>query len=168
MREANLLSTLVLTLLLLVGLFFFLRASVKDRTEEAQLAFASCAEVVSANLRRYLEGRAYRLVQEGDALIFCGTVAPSRFLALFLSVLALLGLVCLALVLSTLVPQSGWLLAVLPLASPAAGLFYWRRARRLEQVVAHIRNTDSGSVLRIQAHRDEILALKDSLTVRHG
>ncbi|UFP95991.1 cofactor assembly of complex C subunit B [Gloeobacter morelensis] len=169
MQQVTILSTLVLTLLLLVGLFFFLRASVKDRTEEAELDFSSQPQQLAHSLRAYLEGRSYRLVEEqGRRLVFSGVVAPSRFLAIFLTLLALLGLICLALVLAILLPAGEWAFALLPLLSPLAGLFYWRKARRPEQVVARIVATSQGAKLVIQAHRDEILVLKDTLETANG
>jgi hypothetical protein len=166
MQEANSVSILVLTFLMLVGLFFFLRASVKDRTEEAQLEFSVQPGQLESNLRTYLESRAYRLVDEGDSLVFQGIVAPSRFLAVFLSVLAFAGLTCLSLVLATLLPRVGNLFLVFPLLSPVAGLYYWKRAGRSEQVTARIASAVGGSQLVIQAHRDEILALKSFLKIK--
>jgi len=168
MPDLNLLSTFVLTLLMLVGLFFFLRASVKDRTEQEEFDFALDARQVSVNLRRYLEARAWQLEKDGAELVFTGVVAPSWFLAVFLTLLALLGLVCLGLVLATLLPQAGWLFALLPLLSPLAGVFYWKRAKRPEQVIARIADTATGSRLVLQAHRDEIIALKNTLRVKSG
>jgi len=166
MQETNTISILVLTLLMMVGLFFFLRASAKDRTEEAQLEFSVPPAQLRSNLQAYLENRAYRLVDENDALVFEGIVAPSRFLAFFLSLLAFLGLTCLSLVLATLLPKVGNILLVFPLLSPVAGLYYWRRAGRSEQVTARIASTVGGSQLMLRAHRDEILALKSFLKIK--
>ncbi|MBW4697527.1 MAG: cofactor assembly of complex C subunit B [Aphanocapsa lilacina HA4352-LM1] len=169
MQQITILSTLVLTLLMLVGLFFFLRASVKDRTEEAELEFTSQPQQLANALRAYLEGRSYRLIEEQERrLVFLGVVAPSRFLAVFLTLLALLGLVCLALVLAVLLPAGGWVFALLPLLSPLAGFFYWSKARRPEQVIARIVATAQGAKLVIQAHRDEILVMKDTLGIANG
>ncbi|HSF73309.1 MAG TPA: cofactor assembly of complex C subunit B, partial [Microcoleus sp.] len=44
MNTAVLPSTFVLTLLLAVGLFFFIKASVKDRIEQVKLASESAQE----------------------------------------------------------------------------------------------------------------------------
>ncbi|AGY57872.1 cofactor assembly of complex C subunit B [Gloeobacter kilaueensis] len=168
MQQITVLSTLVLTLLMLVGLFFFLRASVKDRTEQAEIDFNSSPQQLANTLQTYLEKRSYRLVQAKEhQLIFSGIVAPSRFLAGFLTLLAFLGLACLALVLTTLFEAAGWRVALLllPLSSPLAGVFYWRSARRPEQVIAQITRIDQGARLLIEAHRDEILVLKDNLEI---
>ncbi len=166
MQETNLISILVLTFLMLVGLFFFLRASAKDRTEQAQLEFSVEPVQLKNNLRAYLESRAYKLVGEEDDLIFQGIVAPSRFLAIFLSLLAFMGLACLCLVLATLLPKIGNLFFVFPLFSPIAGRYYWKRAGRAEQVTARIASVVGGSQLIISAHRDEILALKSFLKIK--
>lgn len=163
MQEVILWSTLLLTLLLLVGLFFFLRASVKDRTERMELEFELQPSQLTSKLCTYLEKRAYQLIEKDDRLVFTGVVAPSRFLAVFLTLLAFLGLVCLSLILSTLLPQASLALGLLPLASPLAGFFYWAKARRSERVVARIQDTAAGCRLLIEAHRDEILTLRRKL-----
>lgn len=163
MQEVILWSTLLLTLLLLVGLFFFLRASVKDRTERMELEFELHPSQLTSKLCTYLEKRAYQLIEKDDRLVFTGVVAPSRFLAVFLTLLAFLGLVCLSLILSTLLPQARLALGLLPLASPLAGFFYWAKARRPERVVARIQDTAAGCRLLIEAHRDEILTLRRKL-----
>ena len=66
--------------------------------------------------------------------IFEGMVRPSVFMAILLFVLAGIGFLCLALVLSILLPQLGTFVWLLVLLSPAASLFYWKKSSRLEQV----------------------------------
>ena len=98
-------STFLLTLLLAVGLFFFIRASVKDRTQQVQLIASEPEESLLARLQHYFEQRAYRVADVDAAtrqVIFQGFVRPSWFLAIFLTVLAACGILCLSLVLSFL------------------------------------------------------------------
>lgn len=162
-------STLLLTLLLSVGLFFFIRASTKDRTQEVTLICEQPDSLMS--LQQYMQQRSYKLVKvdaENNSVMFEGNVRPSVFLAIFLTTLATIGIFCLVLVLSQLFPSWSKLFLSLVLLSPAAGVFYWKKAARNEQVLLKI-DQSSGEDVRqftVIAHRDEIIELKRSLPLK--
>jgi Cofactor assembly of complex C subunit B len=163
------LSPLILTLLLMVGLFFFIRASVKDRTEQVKLLWQEPEESVLNKLQQYFEQRAYRITTVDPTLnrvTFEGFVRPSWFLAVFLSFLAAVGLLCLALVLSLLYPSSGNFFLALTLLAPAAGIFYWQKAGRREQVSLQVETISAPqpqkSIITITAHRDELFQLQQA------
>jgi hypothetical protein len=167
-------STLLLTLLLAVGLFFFIRASVKDRTQQVKLLAEQPEESLLSQLQQYFDERAYRIAAV-DATVnqvtFQGFVRPSWFLAIFLSLLAACGLLCLSLVLSMLYPTFGSIFLVLVLLAPIAGVFYWQKAGRPEQVylkVEAIAGQDSivQSLITVTAHRDELAALQEALQLK--
>jgi len=106
-NTAVLSSTFLLTLLLAVGLLFFIRASVKDRIQQVQLIAEEPEESLLSRLQQYFDQRAYRVAAVDAAtnqVIFQGFVRPSWFLAIFLTVLAACGILCLSLVLSMLYP----------------------------------------------------------------
>ena len=91
MNTTILSSTLLLTLLLAVGLFFFIRASVKDRTEQVKLIAEQPEESLLTQLQEYFDQRAYRIDSVDAAtnhVTFSGFVRPSWFLAIFLTLLA--------------------------------------------------------------------------------
>lgn len=165
-------STLFLTVLLFIGLFFFLRASIKDRTESAVWQFKAMPEQILQEVTQYLESRSYRLQSinpETEEAIFQGVVGASWGLAIFLSLLAGVGAACLGLVISMEIPQVGlWGLVAIAIA-PVAGWFYRSKAQRTEQVTLLVRGDfdNSQSVpktkLRITAHRDEIESLRVAL-----
>ena len=128
-------STFILTLLTTIGLGFFIRASVKDRTKQIQLVADDSETILLNKLQEYFESRAYQLVAVDPAkqqVTFRGFVQPSWFLAIFLSLLAAFGLFCIVLILFLLYPASNDLLWLLILLAPLAGLFYWRKAGRWE------------------------------------
>ena len=159
-------STFFLTLLMFVGLFFFIRASVKARIEEMELKSDRTLNELYQGLIDYFEGRAYQTIAQDPAanqVTFEGFVRPSVFLAVFLSFLAACGCFCLGLVLAYLLPTVGfWSLLVL-LAAPGAGVFYWRKAGRLEQVQVKIRAQESAqNLVWVQGHRDELAQLKQN------
>jgi hypothetical protein len=152
----------------MVGLFFFIRAATKDRTETVQLMASQPPDDLQKALDTYFANRAYQVVassKEGQVTL-SGQVRPSWFLAVFLSFLAAIGALCFALVLATLFPAYSWGFAGLLLLSPAAGIFYWQRAGREEQVnytlTTNAENPGT-SRLTLTAHRDEIIALRQAL-----
>ena len=55
-------STFLLTFLLLVGLFFFIRASTKDRTEVMRLISEQDENTLMTSLKEYFRSRAYQVL----------------------------------------------------------------------------------------------------------
>ena len=160
-------STLLLTILLMVGLVFFIRASVKDRTTEIKLMSQEPEESLFSQLQAYFHQRAYRVaaIDKGlNQVTWEGNVRPSWFMGIFLTSLAAFGLLCLALVLSLLYPYQGNLFFSMILLSPAAGVFYWQKAGRLEQVLLKVETLDRSQnyflLLTVTAHRDELIQLQ--------
>lgn len=175
MTTTILYSTLLLTLLLSVGLFFFIKASVKDRTEAVRLISEQPQESLLAELQQYFTQRSYRVASVDAAqnqVIFQGLVRPSWFLAIFLTLLAAVGILSLALVLSILFPNLGIVFLGLEFLSPLAGVFYWQKAGRPEQVSLKFEDILSPetqvvqSAIAVTAHRDELAALQQALRLK--
>jgi hypothetical protein len=182
MNDSVIVSTLVLTVLLMVGLFFFIRASTKDRTQQVTLISEQPEDSLLNQLRQYFGQRAYRVAAidaAANQVTFEGKVRPSLFLAVFLSALAAVGMLCLMLVLSMVLPNWSMLWIGLLLLSPLAGVFYWRGAERVEQVSLTIGTLSSEgtprvaqdptkagkSVITVTAHRDELAELRRALSL---
>jgi hypothetical protein len=167
-------STFVLTVLLAIGLVFFIRASVKDRIEVVRLASDQSEVSLLNQLQAYFTQRAYRLTAADAAQLkatFEGFVRPSIGMAIFLTLLAAIGLLCLALMLIMLLPfgSTAWL--GLTVLSPIAGVFYWRRAARPEKILLQVEGSstsDAGSlsVVTVTAHRDELAELQRNLALK--
>ncbi len=204
-------STLLLTGLMVIGLGFFIRASTKDRIEIARFGSKQSAEALEQAVMKYFRARAYQpeaipakgmatATDPGSATAvvsahqthqtkLVGMVSPSVFMAVFLSALAAVGFGCLALIMVTLFPAWGSVLFGLVLASPLAGVFYWRKSSRPETVVIKIEPTESVqailstvsktdpnteidsaysqgflSQMSIQGHRDEIADLYNAFS----
>ena len=171
MNASVLPSTFLLTLLMSVGLLFFIRASTKDRIETVRLASEQSEVALLNQLQAYLTQRAYRLTATDASKLqvtFEGLVRPSFLMAVFLTLLAAIGFLCLALMLSILFPKLAGVLLGLILLSPLAGLFYWRGAARPERVVLQVEGARTSeqetlSVVTVTAHRDELAALQHNL-----
>ncbi|MEO0377175.1 MAG: cofactor assembly of complex C subunit B [Cyanobacteria bacterium P01_A01_bin.17] len=175
MRSLALPSIFFITLLLLIGLFFFIRASVKDRTEQVTLMAPGAEDVILDQVESYLKQRAYQLVRlnrEQAQLTFEGIVRPSIGLAIFLMTLAAVSLLCLSLVLAIQWPAIGIWFTVLVALSPLTVLFYWKKAERAEQVLLKVESgaepsaSESKTLVTVTAHRDELTALKSALKYR--
>ncbi len=168
MTNSVIYSTLFLTLLMMVGLFFFIRASTKDRIERLILDPPATAATTMDALTAYFEQRAYQVEAMDRAtqyLTLKGQVRPSVFLAGFLTSLAAVGCLCFALVLSSLFPGVGMAFGGLILLAPLAGWFYWRRSGREEQVIVQAHPQDDATApnrVIITAHRDELIALEQA------
>jgi hypothetical protein len=160
-------STLVLTLLSAIGLIFFIRASVKDRRETREIHLPFTPSEAFDYLLKHFQGRSYQVVQQDpqtQTVVLQGFVPPSLFLGLFLTLLAAIGFFSLGLVLSITVPagQNTWY--SLALLSPLAGLFYWQRAGRTEQIFISPQSiTEDETIAKVEAHRDELRILEESL-----
>ncbi|MFQ4143792.1 cofactor assembly of complex C subunit B [Chlorogloeopsis sp. ULAP02] len=173
MDTAILPSTLLLTLLLSVGLFFFIRASTKDRTKVAQLVSEQDEATLMPQLREYFQMRSYRVAAvdpEKNQVIFEGNVRPSWFLTIFLTLLAAVGILCLSLVLSLLFPSLHTFFTGIVLLSPLCGFFYWKKAGKLEKVLLKLEPTQSesrfSSKITVTAHRDELTELQRALKLK--
>lgn len=166
-------STALLTVLLSVGLIFFIRASTKDRIEVTKLLAEQQGEPLLERLQQYFSARAYRITSvdaTANRVIYEGMVRPSAFLAVFLTILAAIGILCLTLVLSLLFPTTARLLPALVVLAPAAGIFYWRKSARPEQVALQVEflNNDPSprSLVIVTAHRDEVAELRQALGLK--
>lgn len=174
MQAPVLSSTVLLTVLLSIGLFFFIRASTKDRIEVAKLVSDQPETSLLAQLQQYFTQRAYRIATvdaASNTVVFEGLVRPSWWLAGFLTGLAAAAFLCLALVLSLLFPSQAQLFPALALLAPAAGYFYWVKSARPEQVslqvepLASAENSPQQLVI-VTAHRDELAELQRSLRLK--
>jgi type IV secretory pathway VirB3-like protein len=175
MDTAILPSTFLLTLLLSVGLFFFIRASTKDRIQTVQLVSEQDEATLMSQLQEYFRSRSYRVAEvdrEQNKVIFEGNVRPSWFLAIFLTLLAATGIVCLSLVVYLLFPNLSTPILAMVLLSPLSGLFYWKKSGRLEKVSLKVETTQSkqtsSSKITVVGHRDELNELQRTLQIKAG
>lgn len=172
MDTVTLPSTLLLTLLLAVGFFFFLRASTKERLQSLELVGEQDQTTLMNQLQEYFQARSYRVAavdREQNQVTFEGFVQPSWFLAAFLSFLSAIGLLSLSLVLSSLFPGFIWLFLAMIALSPVSGIFYWKKAGKLEKVLLKLspqENSNSSSKITVVAHRDELIELQKKLQLK--
>ena len=162
-------STLLLTLLLAIGLVFFLRAASKDRTTVVDVYSSKPPVEVLTGISHWLEERGW--IRDGgdlekQLLRFRGSVASSNGLAVLLSIYGTVGAACLGLVLFQLFPILSWWPLLLALLGPLAGLIYQRRSERVEALELRLISPPESnrSALRLRAHRDELIAMELELS----
>ncbi len=163
-------SILLLTILLAIGLVFFLRAASKDRTTIIDVASPLPPLEVLNGITVWLEERGWE-AKGGDAdskvLRFSGKVSSSKGLAVFLSILGGVGSGCLGLVLSQLFPLLGyWPLLLAIFGAPVAGFIYLKRSNRMEILELKLMSKIDAqeSIIRIRAHRDELISMEIDLS----
>ncbi len=164
-------SILLLTLLLAIGLVFFLRAASKDRTTVVDIHSPKPPLEVLNGLSEWLLNRGWKPVgsdPDRQVLRFQGTVASSPILMVLLSIFGVIGAGCLGLVLVELYPLLGWWPLLLAGIGPIAGFFYNKKANRIEVVELRLTSSEGsqGSTLRVRAHRDELIAMELELANR--
>jgi hypothetical protein len=161
-------STLLLTLLMGIGLVFFLRAASKDRTTIVEVNSSRPPLEVLEGLNQWLQQRGWQAIAgdpEQQLLRFEGQVEASLPLALLLSGLGAVGAAALGLVLRQLLPSLQFWPLLLVLVGPMAGLLYRRRAQRQESLELLLLPPQGfvPTTLRLRAHRDELIAIEQEL-----
>ena len=163
----------MLTILLAVGLFFFLRASSKDRTTVVEITSSQKPIEVLNVMYEWLDLRGWNQTG-GDfdqrILIFKGQVVSSKLLAIFLSLLGGFGSCALGLVIIQIFPFFGWWPLLLGLiGGPFSGMIYFKKSAREEKFELRlISNTENEKMtsMRLRAHRDELISLENELSDR--
>ena len=164
-------STLLLTILLGIGLFFFLRASSKDRTTIIEVSSSQQPLTVLDVLCEWLILRGWKQIG-GDfdqrILIFKGQVVSSKSLAVFLGILGGFGSCALGLVITQLYPVLGWWPILLGLiGGPLSGMIYFKKSAREEKFELRLISNDNSeemTLIRLRAHRDELISLENELS----
>ena len=164
-------STLLLTILLAIGLFFFLRASSKDRTTVVEITSSQKPLEVLNVMCEWLNLRGWKQIG-GDfdqrILIFKGQVVSSKLLAIFLSLLGGLGSCALGLVVIQIYPYLGWWPILLGLiGGPLSGMIYFKKSAREETFELRLisnENSEGVTLIRLRAHRDELISLENELS----
>ncbi len=166
-------STLFLTILLAIGLFFFLKASSKDRTTIVEITSSQKPVEVLNVIYEWLNVRGWKQTG-GDfdqrTLTFKGQVVSSKLLAIFLSLIGGFGSCALGLVIIQIYPILGWWPILLGfIGGPLSGMIYLKKSAREEKFELRlISNGDNEEMtsMRLRAHRDELISLENELSDR--
>jgi len=165
----SLTSTLFLTILLAIGLFFFLRASSKDRTTIVEITSSQKPVEVLNVMYEWLNLRGWKQTG-GDfdkrTLTFKGQVVSSKLLAIFLSLLGGFGSCALGLVIIQIYPELIlWPILLGLIGGPLSGIVYFKKSAREEKFELRLinDNENDSTFMRLRAHRDELISLENEL-----
>ena len=166
-------STLLLTILLAIGLFFFLRASSKDRTTIVEITSSQKPLEVLNVMYEWLNLRGWKQTGvdfDKRILMFKGEVVSSKLLAIFLSLLGGFGSCALGLVIIQIYPNLAWWPILLGLiGGPISGMIYFKKSAREEEFELRLISNDDNeemTLMRLKAHRDELISLENELSER--
>ena len=166
-------STLLLRILLAIGLFFFLRASSKDRTTVVDITSSQKPIEVLNVMCQWLNSRGWQQIGrdfDQRILIFKGQVLSSKLLAIYLSLLGGFGSCALGLVIIQINPTLGWWPILLGLiGGPLSGIIYFNKSAREEKFELRLisnENSEEMTLIRLRAHRDELISLENELGER--
>jgi Protein of unknown function (DUF3529). len=166
-------STLLLTILLSIGLFFFLRASSKDSTTVVEISSPQNPIDVLNVMFEWLDLRGWKQIG-GDfdqrIFIFKGPVVSSKILAIYFSLLGGFGSCALGLVIIQIYPTLGWWPILLGLiGGPLSGPIYFKtsaRAVNFALCLLCIVHCEEEPFLRFRAPRDELISLAPELSAQ--
>ena len=149
-------------------MFFFLRASSKDRTTTIEISTETDPIETLNIICGWLKLRGWNQVggnSEKKTLTFTGQVTSSNSLAIFLSVLGGLGSCSLGLVIRQIYPNLSWWPILLGLiGGPISGIIYSKKSKREETFEFRLLDEfDKSTKLRLRAHRDELISLEKEL-----
>ncbi|XP_060193930.1 protein COFACTOR ASSEMBLY OF COMPLEX C SUBUNIT B CCB1, chloroplastic [Lycium barbarum] len=124
---------------------------VKEGIEEGKKA----ANQVAGEILSFFTRNNFAVLDRGETITFEGFMVPSRGQAALLTFCTCISLGSVALVLTITVPDVGnnwfWITAL----SPLAGVYYWTRASRKEQIKVKMTVADDGSLSEIVVQGDD-------------
>ncbi|KAJ8525983.1 hypothetical protein K7X08_037202 [Anisodus acutangulus] len=124
---------------------------VKEGIEEGKKA----ANQVAGEILSFFTRNNFAVLDRGETITFEGMMVPSRGQAALLTFCTCISLGSVALVLTITVPDVGnnwfWIIAL----SPLAGVYYWTRASRKEQIKVKMTVADDGSLSEIAVQGDD-------------
>jgi len=111
---------------------------------------------VAGEILSFFTRNNFTVSDRGEVITFEGTMVPSRGQAALLTFCTCISLGSVGLVLSIAVPEGGnnwfWLMTL----SPLAGVYYWTKASRKEEIKVKMILSDDGNVSEILVRGDDV------------
>uniref|UniRef100_A0A0E0F696 Cofactor assembly of complex C subunit B n=1 Tax=Oryza meridionalis TaxID=40149 RepID=A0A0E0F696_9ORYZ len=158
--QASYYTSLGLFVLSVPGLWSLIKRSVKSKVvqktfvkEEGQ---TMAPNQVAGEILSFFTRNNFTISDRGEVITFEGTMVPSRGQAALLTFCTCISLGSIGLVLSIAVPEGGnnwfWLMTL----SPLAGVYYWTKASRKEEIKVKMILSDDGNVSEILVRGDDV------------
>ncbi|XP_020581512.1 protein COFACTOR ASSEMBLY OF COMPLEX C SUBUNIT B CCB1, chloroplastic [Phalaenopsis equestris] len=154
--QASYYTSLGLFVISVPGLWSLIKRSVKSKIVQKNFVKgASRPNQVAGEILSFFTRNNFTVSDRGDTITFEGMMVPSRGQAALLTFCTCISLASVGLVLSIAVPEGGnnwfWLTAL----SPLAGVYYWQRASRKEEIKVKILVGDDGKLSEIIVRGDD-------------
>lgn len=143
------------------GLWSLIKRSVKSKIVQKTFVKQGidegkkAANQVAGEILSFFTRNNFAVLDRGETITFEGMMVPSRGQAALLTFCTCVSLGSVALVLTITVPDVGnnwfWIIAL----SPLAGVYYWTRASRKEQIKVKMIVADDGSLSEIVVQGDD-------------
>lgn len=142
------------------GLWSLIKRSVKSKIVKKTFELRGGVEKkapnqVAGEILAFFTRNNFSITDRGETITFEGMMLPSRGQAALLTFCTCISLASVGLVLSIAVPEGGnnwfWLTAL----SPLAGVYYWTRASRKEEIKVKMILGDDGSLSEIIVQGDD-------------
>ncbi|XP_072962738.1 protein COFACTOR ASSEMBLY OF COMPLEX C SUBUNIT B CCB1, chloroplastic [Typha angustifolia] len=141
------------------GLWSLIKRSVKSKVVQKTFVkedgTAMAPNQVAGEILSFFTRNNFSVSDRGETVTFEGMMIPSRGQAALLTFCTCISLGSVALVLSIAVPEGGnnwfWLMTL----SPLAGVYYWKRASRKEEIKVKMMLGDNGSLSEILVRGDD-------------
>ncbi|VAH85249.1 unnamed protein product [Triticum turgidum subsp. durum] len=159
--QASYYTSLGLFVLSVPGLWSLIKRSVKSKIvqktfvrEEGQ---PTAPSLVAGEILSFFTRNSFAVSDRGEVITFEGSMTPSSAQAALLTFCTVISLGSVGLVLSIAVPEGGnnwfWLMTL----SPLAGVYYWTKASRKEEIkVKMVLSDDGNSVSEILVRGDDV------------
>ncbi|KAG9156060.1 hypothetical protein Leryth_025309 [Lithospermum erythrorhizon] len=152
-------TSLGLFIISVPGLWSLIKRSVKSKI--VKKTFIREGEVsrapnqVAGEILSYFTRKNFTVLDRGDTITFEGMMVPSRGQAALLTFCTCISLGSVALVLTITVPDVGNNWFFLTTLSPLAGVYYWTRASRKEQVKVKMTVGEDGTLSEVVVQGDD-------------
>ncbi|KAI0491404.1 hypothetical protein KFK09_025664 [Dendrobium nobile] len=139
------------------GLWSLIKRSVKSKIVQKNFVKGGAARPnqVAGEILSFFTRNNFNISDRGETITFEGMMVPSRGQAALLTFCTCISLASVGLVLSIAIPEGGnnwfWLMAL----SPLAGVYYWQRASRKEEIKVKIIVGNEGNLSEIIVRGDD-------------
>ncbi|PIN01145.1 hypothetical protein CDL12_26350 [Handroanthus impetiginosus] len=140
------------------GLWSLIKRSVKSKVVQKTFIEGEGKKApnqVAGEILSFFTRNNFAVSDRGETIIFEGMMVPSRGQAALLTFCTCISLASVALVLTITFPDVGNNWFWLTILSPLAGVYYWTKASRKEQIKVKIMVADDGSLSEIIVQGDD-------------
>ncbi|XP_075483705.1 protein COFACTOR ASSEMBLY OF COMPLEX C SUBUNIT B CCB1, chloroplastic-like isoform X1 [Primulina tabacum] len=151
-------TSLGLFIISVPGLWSLIKRSVKSKVVQKTFIEGEVKKApnqVAGEIFSFFTRNSFSVADRGDIIVFEGMMAPSRGQAALLTFCTCISLASVALVLTITFPDIGNNWFWLTVLSPLAGVYYWTKASRKEQVKVKMMVADDGTLSEIIVQGDD-------------